>query len=163
MAKLNSKSFLDNFSKDLIAANVIIPNMDPTEDSPYGMGYKVIDNPDLPDNFPQFGEDAFFLDKPRSGLPVKYKAVGSFGEFKTEQEKQDALNRESYSGYPDPAYAPRRAGMIRSYMDFVPGGIPASEGFNYDATLKTYPQQMQGVQRGNMPAYRSIDYSKIRK
>ena len=162
MAKINSKSFLDNFSKDLIAANVIIPNMNPTEDSPYGMGYKVIDNPDLPDNFPQFGEDAFFLDKPRSGLPVKYKAVGSFGEFKTEQERQDALNAEFY-GTPRPRYSPRKAGMIRGYMDFVPGGIPASEGFNYDATLETYPEIMKGIQRGNMPAYRSIDYSKIKK
>ena len=37
-------------------------------------------------------------------------------------------------------------------MDFIPGGIPASEGFDYDKTLKNYPDVML-IQRGNMPVF----------
>ena len=141
--RIDPSSFLNRYiggqgGSPLLAANVIVPDMTPLEGSPYGMGNKRIDNPDLPDKFPQYGEDAFFLDRPNSGMPAGYKAVGSFGEFKTEKERQ--------------------GGMIRGYMDFVPGGIPAAEGFNYDASLKAFPQQMQGVPRGNMPAYRYRDY-----
>ena len=158
--RIDPSSFLNKYiggqgGSPLLAANVIVPDMTPLEGSPYGMGNKRIDNPDLPDKFPQYGEDAFFLDRPNSGMPAGYKAVGSFGEFKTEKERQDALNDEYR-----PRYSPRQGGMIRGYMDFVPGGIPAAEGFNYDASLKAFPQQMQGVPRGNMPAYRYREYSR---
>ena len=46
-------------------------------------------------------------------------------------------------------------GPIRGMMNFVPGGIPASEGFNYDESLKKYPEYMKGILRGNMPVYHS--------
>jgi hypothetical protein len=40
-------------------------------------------------------------------------------------------------------------------MDFIPGGIPASEGFDYDKTQKNYPDLMKGIERGNMPVFRT--------
>ena len=46
-------------------------------------------------------------------------------------------------------------GPIRGMMNFVPGGIPASEGFNYEESLKKYPNEMKGILRGNMPVYHS--------
>jgi hypothetical protein len=38
-------------------------------------------------------------------------------------------------------------------MNFIPGGIPASPGFNYEETLKEYPEYMKGINQGNMPVY----------
>jgi len=35
----------------------------------------------------------------------------------------------------------------------VPGGIPATGGFNEEATREHYPGFMEGVKAGNMPAY----------
>jgi hypothetical protein len=46
-------------------------------------------------------------------------------------------------------------GPIIGMMNFVPGGIPASEGFNYEESLKKYPNEMKGILRGNMPVYHS--------
>jgi hypothetical protein len=112
-----SGSFMDR--PDLIAANVLIPDMK--------TGYNVRKN--------------------YTQLPVQregdvggsnpYRALGIFGGLGA-----------------DPTNIIER-GQIRGMMDFVPGGIPASPGFNYDETLKKYPEQMQGVPRGNMPVYGS--------
>ena len=45
MAKINSKTFLDNFSKNLIAANVMVPDME--------THFNVQkDYPELPETFP---------------------------------------------------------------------------------------------------------------
>ena len=46
MAKINSKSFLDNFSKGLIAANVTVPDMETQFN-------KKVDYPELPETFPK--------------------------------------------------------------------------------------------------------------
>jgi len=127
MAKFNTKSFLDNFSKNLIAANVNVPDME--------TGFnKMVDYPELPETFP-------------SGQKAKYQAVGNFGQFKdAEQEK---IYKEA--GLDSPIVKDR----IRGYMEFIPGGIPASEGFDYDKTLKNYPNLMENIERGNMPVFRT--------
>ena len=135
MAKLNSKSFLDNFSKDLIAAEVSVPDMETQFN-------KSVDYPELPDTFPK-GNYPFDLE----GREAKYRAVGSFGEFKDEKE------RKMYEGMG--ISSPMERGLIRGYMDFIPGGIPASEGFDYDKTKKNYPDIMKDIERGNMPVYRT--------
>ena len=127
MAKINSKSFLDNFSKNLIAANVNVPDME--------TGFnKMVDYPELPETFP-------------GGQKAKYQAVGNFGQFK--DEEQEKIYKEA--GLDSPIVKDR----IRGYMDFIPGGIPASEGFDYDKTLKNYPDLMEGIERGNMPVFRT--------
>ena len=127
MAKFNSKSFLDNYSKGLIAADVIVPDMET------GFNRRV-DYPELPETFP-------------GGQKANYHAVGNFGQFK------DAEQEKMYKdlGFDSPILRDR----IRGYMDFIEGGIPASEGFDYDKTLKNYPDLMKGVPRGNMPVYRT--------
>ena len=127
MAKLNSKQFLDNFSKDLIAADVSVPDMETQFN-------KRVDYPELPETFPD-------------GQKARYRAVGSFGEFKDEKE------RKMYEGMG--ISSPMERGLIRGYMDFIPGGIPASEGFDYDKSLERFPEQMKGIERGNMPVYRT--------
>jgi len=132
MAKLNSKSFLDNFSKNLIAANVNVPDMK--------TGFnKMVDYPELPETFPS--------DSPLSGRKANYQAVGNFGQFK--DEEQEKIYKEA--GLDSPIVKDR----IRGYMDFIPGGIPASEGFDYDKTQKNYPDLMKGIERGNMPVFRT--------
>ena len=132
MAKLNSKSFLDNFSKGLIAANVNVPDMK--------TGFnKMVDYPELPETFPS--------NSPMSGREAKYQAVGNFGQFK--DEEQEKMYKEA--GFDSPIVKDR----IRGYMDFIPGGIPASEGFDYDKTQKNYPDLMKGIERGNMPVFRT--------
>jgi hypothetical protein len=115
-----SGSFMDR--PDLIAANVLIPDIKPGQ---FGGNVRK--------NYPQ--------------LPVQregdvggnnpYRALGIFGGLGA-----------------DPTDIQER-GYIRGMMNFVPGGIPASPGFNFDETLKKYPEQMQGVPRGNMPVYGS--------
>ena len=127
MAKFNSKSFLDNFSKNLIAANVNVPDMK--------TGFnKMVDYPELPETFPD-------------GRKAKYQAVGNFGQF--EDKEQEKMFKEH--GFDSPIVKDR----IRGYMDFIPGGIPASEGFDYDKTQKNYPDLMKGIERGNMPVFRT--------
>ena len=127
MAKFNSKSFLDNYSKNLIAADVTVPDMET------GFNRRV-DYPELPETFP-------------GGQKADYRAVGNFGQFKdAEQEK---MYKEA--GLDSPIVKDR----IRGYMEFIPGGIPASEGFDYDKTLKNYPNLMENIERGNMPVFRT--------
>lgn len=107
---------------DLIAANVIIPDMRPGR-----MGNVKKDYPQLP---VQREGDV-------GGDNNPYRVIGVFGGLGA-----------------DPTDIQER-GLIRGSMHFVPGGIPASTGFNYDETLKKYPEQMQGVPRGKMPVYGS--------
>ena len=127
MAKFNSKSFLDNFSKNLIAANVMVPNME--------THFNVKkDYPELPETFPD-------------GQKAKYKALGNFGQFKDAEEEKMYKD----AGFDSPILRDR----IRGFMEFIPGGIPASEGFDYDKTQKNYPDIMKGIERGNMPVYRT--------
>ena len=127
MAKLNSQSFLDNFSKGLIAANVNVPDME--------TGFnKMVDYPELSETFPD-------------GRKAKYQAVGNFGQFK--DEEQEKMFKEH--GFDSPIIKDR----IRGYMDFIPGGIPASEGFDYNKTQENYPDLMKGIERGNMPVFRT--------
>ena len=66
MAKINSKTFLDNFSKNLIAANVMVPDMETHFNVPK-------DYPELPETFPD-------------GQKANYSALGNFGQFKHEEE-----------------------------------------------------------------------------
>ena len=130
MAKFDAKPFLDNFSKNLLAANVNVPDMQ-------NPGFnKMVDYPELPETFPD-------------GQKATYKAVGEFGQFKDEEEAKKFAEYGFSSPY--------KQDIIRGFMDFIPGGIPASEGFDYDKTLKNYPEQMKGIQRGNMPVFRSYD------
>ena len=51
--------------------------------------------------------------------------------------------------------SPIERGPIRGFMDYIPGGIPASEGFDYDKSLERFPEQMKGIERGNMPVFRT--------
>ena len=127
MAKINSKSFLDNFTKNLIAANVMIPDMKTHFNVPK-------DYPQLPETFPD-------------GQKANYNVIGNFGQFKDEEEEKMYKD----AGFDSPILRDR----IRGFMEFIPGGIPASEGFDYDKTLKNYPNIMKGIERGNMPVYRT--------
>ena len=51
--------------------------------------------------------------------------------------------------------SPIERGPIRG-MEYIPGGIPASEGFDYDKSLERFPEQMKGIERGNMPVFRTL-------
>ena len=127
MAKINSKSFLDNFSKNLIAAAVSVPDLQTGFNKP-------VDYPQLPETFPD-------------GQKANYRPIGNFGQFK--DEKEEKMYRDA--GFDSPILRDR----IRGFMEFIPGGIPDSEGFDYDKTLKNYPNIMKGIERGNMPVYRT--------
>jgi hypothetical protein len=129
--RIDPSSFLNKYMgqgvSPLLAAAVSVPDIQ--------TGFnKRVDYPQLPETFPE-------------GQKADYRAVGNFGQFK------DAEEEEMYkqAGFASPIVKDR----IRGYMDFMPGGIPASEGFDYDKTLKNYPDLMQGIQRGNMPVYRT--------
>ena len=132
----------------LLAAAVNVPNMQ--------SGYNhLVDYPELPETFPHS-----FIGGPQKGTKARYKAVGEFGEFKDAEEAAKYKEEGMYDGVQYGGFSPRSQGMIRGFMDFVPGGIPASEGFNYDATVKKYsqpgfPNIMEGIPRGNMPVYRT--------
>ena len=92
-------------------------------------------------------ETGFRKNVDSGGQKAKYQAVGEFGQFENEEQAQQAAKYGITS--------PNQMGKIRGYMDFIPGGIPASQGFDYDKSLQTFPQIMQGIQRGNMPVFRS--------
>ena len=120
-------SFMGQGGSPLLAANVLVPDME--------TGFKKnVDYPQLPETFP-------------GGQKAKYRAVGEFGQFENEEQAQQAAEYGRIS--------PNQMGKIRGYMDFIPGGIPASQGFDYDKSLQTFPQLMQGIQRGNMPVFRT--------
>ena len=136
MAKFDAKPFLDNFSKNLLAANVTVPDMETQFN-------KRVDYPELPETFPK-GNYPFDLE----GKEAKYKAVGSFGQFKDEKEAE-MYKKAGMS-------SPIERSPIRGFMDYIPGGIPASEGFDYDKSLEKFPEQMKGIQRGNMPVFRTF-------
>ena len=74
---------------------------------------------------------------------TRYKAFGLFGDTLPLDSKQREF------GYTTPG----DSGLIRGMMNFVPGGIPASTGFNYEESLKKYPEYMKGIPKGNMPVY----------
>ena len=78
---------------------------------------------------------------------TSYRAFGRFGPG------TPTLVGDPSSPLEAPSFIDR--GQIRSTMMFVPGGVKASPGFNYDASLKEYPEQMKGIKRGNMPVYYS--------
>ena len=78
---------------------------------------------------------------PEKGVP--YHAVGAFGNV---LPSDSPMRKYGYTTEGD-------RGIIRGQMNFVPGGIPASEGFNYEESLKKYPNEMKGIPRGNMPVY----------
>ena len=128
-------SFMDR--PDLIAANVLVPDMNPDG------SFKMSEN-----FYTKKPETNFYnVRKDYPQLPVQregdvggenpYRALGIFGGLGA-----------------DPTDTQSR-GFIRGSMQFVPGGIPASPGFNYDETLKQYPEQMKGIPKGNMPVYGS--------
>lgn len=128
-----SGSFMDR--PDLIAANVLVPDMNPDG------SFKMSKNPytDKPEkNFYNVRQDYPQLPVQKEGDvggENPYRALGIFGGLGA-----------------DPTDIQER-GFIRGMMQFVPGGIPASPGFNYDQTLKKYPEQMKGIPKGNMPVY----------
>jgi hypothetical protein len=119
-------SFMDR--PDLIAATVAAPDMNPDGSfKRHQDGDKVYSNRpmDYPDVPVQSPYNMGSQDNP-------YTAFGVFG-----LDPADTIDR----------------GQIRGRMQFIPGGIPASPGFNYEQTLKQYPEQMQGVKKGDMPIY----------
>jgi hypothetical protein len=132
-------SFLDR--PDLIAADVLIPDINPDgtfkirPPSPYNPTPDV-NTSNIRKNYPQL---------PDVGVP--YRAFGTFGPG------TPGVINDASGPIKTPAFIDR--GSIRGMMNFVPGGIPASPGFNYDATLKNYPEEMKGIKRGKMPVYYS--------
>ncbi len=136
VASISAGDFLGNWATALedkesinmpyeIAADVLVPDMK--------TGFnKKIDYPQLPETF--------------GGQKAKYRAVGEFGQFENDEQAQQSAEYGMLS--------PNQRGKIRGYMDFIPGGIPASEGFDYDKSLQTFPQIMQGIPEGNMPVFR---------
>jgi len=140
----NSKGDFDFFKynptkENLIAADVLVPDMNPDG------SFKVA--PSTPYR-PEPSVNTFNIKKDYPQLPdvgTPYRALGRFGSGTpgTIGEPSNPLQT--------PAFLDR--GRIRGMMDFVPGGIPAAPGFNYDATLKEYPEEMKGIKRGNMPVY----------
>ena len=115
-----------SFKGPEIAADVLIPDPKSTYGA-YGANIK--------QNYPQLPE--------RESGP--YRVIGAFGN----PLPTDSPSREY--GFTTEG----NRGPIRGQMIFVPGGIPASEGFNYEESLKKYPREMEGIQRGNMPVYYS--------
>ena len=87
----------------------------------------------LKKNYPQLPK---VEDKP-------YRAFGLFGNTLPSDSKQ-----REYGSITE-----GERGLIRGMMNFVPGGIPASAGFNYEESLKKYPEHMKGIPKGNMPVY----------
>ena len=83
-------------------------------------------------NFPQLPERG-----------VKYRAFGNFGSLLPEGSPGRQM------GFPTEI----QRGLIRGEMNFVPGGIPANPNFNYEETLKQFPEQMKGIKQGYMPVY----------
>ena len=140
----SNKSFNtgSSFQGPQIAANVLIPDMNPdgsfkiAPPNPYNHGPSRINTFNVNKDYPQL---------PERGTP--YRAFGRFGSG-TPGVIGDPANPIT-----TPAFMDR--GQIRGMMNFVPGGVPASAGFNYEESLKEYPEQMKGVRKGNMPVYYS--------
>jgi len=133
------KSFLDR--PDLLAAEVLVPDMNSDG------SFKVA--PPTPYR-PEASVNTFNVRKDYPQLPdvgTPYRAFGRFGSG-TPSVIGDPSNPLTTPSFLD-------RGQIRGRMNFVPGGIPASPGFNYDASLQTYPDEMKGIKRGNMPVYYS--------
>ena len=131
IVRIDPSSFLNKYmgqgGSPLLAAAVSVPDLQTGFNKP-------VDYPQLPETFP-------------GGQKANYRVIGNFGQFKDAEEEK----RYKEAGFDSPIVKDR----IRGYMDFIPGGIPASEGFDYDKTLKNYPDVMQGIQRGNMPVFRT--------
>ena len=133
------RSFLDR--PDLLAANVLVPDMNP--DGSFKVAPPTKYRPEASVN--TFNVHKNYPQLPDVGTP--YRAFGKFGSG------TPSVIGDSSNPLTTPAFLDR--GLIRGMMNFVPGGIPASPGFNYDETLRNYPEQMKGVKRGNMPVYYS--------
>ena len=129
---------------NLLAGRVLVPDMNP--DGSYKVGrnpyspqkdYRVTSYNNVSKDYPQLPEIG---ERP-------YRAFGLFGPG----------TPGSVDSPDGPVETPDfvKRGQIRGIMNFVPGGVPQSPGFNYDETLKNYPKQMQGIPRGNMPVYYS--------
>lgn len=130
--------------EDLLAGRVLVPSMNPDG------SYKVERNPYSSQKDYQVNYSNVIKDYPQ--LPDlsgdrPYRAFGLFGPG----------TPGSIDSPDGPIETPDfiKRGQIRGIMNFVPGGVPQSPGFNYEETLKKYPEQMQGIPRGNMPVYSS--------
>ena len=120
----------------LTAADVLVPDLNPDGSFKYVNdpfnGGKRISGSNVKVDYPTL---------PEVGQP--YRAFGLFGPGPR------AADQGIPGGYID-------RGQIRGYMKFVPGGIPASPGFDYEATREKYPEYMQDIKRGNMPVYSTV-------
>jgi len=98
----------------------------------------------IPDATREYGSNVIkdYPQLPKQG-DTRYRAFGLFGNTLPLDSKarEYGFNTEG------------ERGLIRGMMNFVPGGIPASPGFNYEETLKKYPEYMKGINQGNMPVY----------
>ena len=130
-----------SFQVPQIAADVIIPDMN--ADGSFKIAPPTPYSPEARLN--TFNVKKDYPQLPEVGTP--YRAFGRFGSG-TPGVIGDPANPIT-----TPAFLDR--GQIRGMMNFVPGGIPASAGFNYQESLKEYPEQMKGIRKGNMPVYYS--------
>jgi hypothetical protein len=124
----------------LIAADVLTPDLNSDG------SFKLIKGYQPGEMRPKLGN--ITVDYPQ--LPDRrepYRALGVFGSKSSPANPVGDL----------PAGYTINRGRLRGYMEFVPGGVPAAPGFNYDAYLKEYPEQMRGIKRGYMPVY-ATDY-----
>lgn len=128
-AQADSRDFLDDYlaSRGNVEPTLIAADVlipDLNEDGSPRSTNVIRDYPQLPD----------------VGLP--YRTLGVYGRGTYNP------NAEGYQ----PGFTKR--GLIRGVrMKFVPGGVPATPEFNYEASKQAFPEYMRDIKPGYMPVY----------